>query len=237
MPIFNLSLVERKTVANHTLELQFEKPEGFQYVAGQYGGFTLINPPHTDQGGNTRRFSLVSSPEEPRLAIVTRIQASAYKKNLEQLTIGSSIKFAGPTGNFILHADKNTPTIFIAGGIGIAPFYSMIKSALSQGDTREMILFYGNQTLADTAYYDDLIALANIHPNFKCITTLAKPEAAWAGAVGFITDELIVKQAPQWEQSMIYVCGGPKMVEAMQAMLRELGASDDRVKVEDFPGY
>lgn len=237
MPIYNLTLLARKTVAKQTLELEFEKPPGFHYVAGQYGGFTLINPPFTDQGGNTRRFSLVSSPNETHLAIVTRIQPSAYKKNLEQLAVRSEIKFAGPTGNFVLHADTNTPTIFIAGGMGIAPFYSMIKDVLSQGQTREMILFYGNQQLADTAYYNELSTLSKLHPHFKFITTLANPEPDWAGETGFITDELVMKHAPQWEQSIFYVCGGPGMVNAMKVMLDEMGIKEDQVKVEDFPGY
>jgi ferredoxin-NADP reductase len=237
MPIHNLTLVAKKTIAKQTIEFQFEKPENFNYLAGQYGGFTLINPPYTDQGGNTRRFSLVSSPDENTLALVTRIQPSAYKKNLEALNVGDQIKFAGPTGNFILHDDVSVPTIFIAGGIGIAPFYSMIKQVLAQNETREMVLFYGNQQLADTAYYAELCELAKTHANFKLVVTLANPEPEWTGEVGFITDALVLKHAPKWENSFIYVCGGPRMVGAMQEMLAELGADKTRVMVEDFPGY
>ena len=125
MPIYTLTLVAKETVARDTVELQFEKPEGFQYVAGQYGGFTLLNPAETDAKGNTRRFSLVSAPHESTLKIVTRIQQSSFKRELNKLEPGSTLKFAGPTGNFVLPTEHQKPVILIAGGIGIAPFYSM----------------------------------------------------------------------------------------------------------------
>ena len=100
-----------------------------------------------------------------------------------------------------------------------------------------MILFYGNQGLSDSAYFNELSALAKTHANFKLVMTLANPEPEWQGEVGFITDELIVKHAPQFEKSFIYVCGGPGMVNAMKTMLAELGVDEARVMVEDFPGY
>lgn len=237
MPIYTLPLKARKTVANQTIELCFEKPEGFSYVAGQYGGFTLINPEFTDEKGNTRRFSLLSAPYETELRIVTRIQTSAYKKNLNMMALNTSIKFAGPTGNFVLHDDVNQPAVFLAGGMGIAPFYSMIQAALQTTPTRQLTLLYGNQTLADTAYLEELTALTKHHANFKMIVVLANPDADWTGEKGFITDELLVKYAPDYETSIIYACGSPGMVSAMQVMLTELEMNPEQLRFEDFPGY
>src|SRR5690348_6930595 len=115
MPIYTLKLIQRSEVARETIELVFEKPVGFTFTAGQYGGFTLIRPSETDAGGITRRFSLLNSPNDNHISITTRIQTSAYKRVLNTLKIGDEIKFAGPTGNFVLHQDSDTPAVLIAG--------------------------------------------------------------------------------------------------------------------------
>ena len=237
MPIYTLTLVAKETIAQNTLELQFEKPEGFQYVAGQYGGFTLLNPTETDAKGNTRRFSLVSAPHESTLKIVTRIQQSSFKRELNNLEPGHTLKFAGPTGNFVLPPEHQNPIILIAGGIGIAPFYSMIKETLLHEPTRDIILFYGNQTVQDTAYREALEALAKKHASFKFVLTLANPGAEWSGNVGYITDELIIKNTPDYANQLYYVCGSPAMVQAMQQVLADIDIPPEHIKVEDFPGY
>lgn len=237
MPIYKIKLLQRETVANNTIKLTFEKPQGMSFIAGQYGGFTLINPAETDDKGITRRFSFLSSPDEERLEIVTRIQTSAYKRNLQNLPLGEEIKMAGPSGNFVLHEDENIPAVMIAGGIGVAPFYSMIRHALQHKPKQQITLFYGNQTLADSAFMDELLMLQQKHPQFKLIAALANPHAEWAGEKGFITDEMIVKNIPDIDQPIFYVCGSPAMVGAMQNVLQEMQISDDRIKVEDFPGY
>ena len=237
MPIHTIKLLDRATIANQTIDLTFEKPDGFSFVAGQYGGFTLINPTETDDKGATRRFSFLSAPDDPHIRIVTRIQTSAYKRNLEKMEPGATIKLAGPTGNFVLHADQATPAVMIAGGIGITPFYSMIHYALRHEPARMITLFYGNQTLADSALLAELNQLSQRNINFKMIPVLANPHPEWEGEKGFITDEILVKHIPDLDQPIFYVCGSPAMVNAMQQMLRELQIANERVKVEDFPGY
>lgn len=237
MPIFTLKLTDRHEVARNTIELRFAKPAGFTYTAGQYGGFTLINPSETDAGGITRRFSLLSSPSDDYLAIATRIQNSAYKRVLANLPIGSDIKFAGPTGNFILHDEISVPTVLIAGGIGIAPFYSMMRFAASQNSSRQIILFYGNQTRDDAAYLDQLVSIEQQHSAIKTIAAMANPDATWQGETGYITHTMIKKYVPDISQPIFYVCGSPAMVTAIQELLVEMGVADDHIKVEDFPGY
>lgn len=237
MPIYKIKLLQRETVANNTIKLTFEKPEGMSYVAGQYGGWTLINPAENDDKGSTRRFSFLSAPLDKHLEIVTRVQQSAYKRNLQNLAVGDEIKLAGPTGNFVLHEDENIPAVLIAGGIGIAPFYSMLKHALQQRPLQKIILFYGNQTLADSAFIEELTQLEKQHPQFKLITALANPHPEWNGAKGFIDDTLLVKNIPDLDTPIFYACGSPTMVAAMQEILQDLQIPAERIKVEDFPGY
>lgn len=236
MPIYTIKLVDKKVIANNTIAFTFEKPAGFTFVAGQYGGFTLINPVEKDEKGATRRFSLLSAPDDAQLMIATRIQSSAFKRNLQNLAVGESIKFAGPTGNFVLHED-GTPAVLIAGGIGIAPFYSIIKDVIAHRPTQQIILFYGNRALTDSALLSELMALEKQHPLFKMIPVLSEPHAEWTGNTGFINDEMLVKNLGELDSYIYYVCGSPAMVAAMQQVLAELQIAPERVKVEDFPGY
>jgi ferredoxin-NADP reductase len=237
MPIHILKLLDRREVARDTIEFIFEKPAGLIFKPGQYAGFTLINPSETDAGGITRRFSLLSSPDDTLLAITTRIQQSAYKRVLNALPIGGEIKFAGPTGSFTLHEDKETPAVFIAGGIGITPFYSMIKYATQHKSTQPLTLFYGNQTEGDTAYLIDLIKMAQDNPHFTLIPTMASPSASWSGETGYITHTMIKKYIPDLNKPIYYICGSPVMVTALQELLAEMDINEDTIHVEDFPGY
>lgn len=235
MAIYQLLLIEQKQVANQTIEFIFDKPDNFKFTPGQYGGFTLI-----DQKTNTpitRRFSLLSSPEENVIRITTRVQESNFKNALLALKPKDTIKFAGPTGTFVLHHDVTVPAVLIAGGIGITPFYSMIQHLQQTQITRPIVLFYGNNTIADAAYFQELTALAQQQPSFTFIPILQNPSPDWQGEKGFITASLIDNYFDCSKPAVFYVCGSPAMVQAMQRVLVELEIHVDNVKVEDFPGY
>ncbi len=238
MAIHQLKLIGRREIARNTTEFKFNKPANFTFIPGQYAGFTLINPGVTDVRGVTRRFSLANIPDDDFIAIALRIiEPSAYKRLLNQLVIGDEIKFAGPTGNFILPNETNTPVILIAGGIGITPFYSMIREASKYKSPRDITLFYGNQTREESAYLDELYTLQKENPHFNFIPTLAVPDDHWQGETGFISDIMIRKYVPDLQKPFYYVCGSSVMVTTLQETLAEMGINEDNIKVEDFPGY
>jgi len=239
MPIHLLKLIDKHEVAHGTIVFVFEKPPGFTFKPGQYGGFTLINPAETDAKGITRRFSLLSTPDDEHLTIATRIHSpvTAYKRVLTALPIDSQIKFAGPTGTFVLHDDVTVPAVFIAGGIGITPFYSMIKYATQHQSPQSMYLFYGNPKPGDAAFLEELTVLQDVHHPFKLIATMDKADSQWKGETGFISEQMIRKYVPDLMLPIYYVCGSPAMVTALQEMLAEMGIDEDRIRVEDFPGY
>lgn len=237
MPIYNLTLQSKKEIAPNTILFTFNKPEGFKFTPGQYGGFTLLNPTEIDAGGITRRFSLLSTPNDDHVAFVTRIQSSAYKRVLNQLVIGDSIKFAGPAGNFVLHEDNTVPAVFIAGGIGMTPFYSILKANASEKTDRAMQLFYGNQSLEHTILLDELEKFKAALPRFQLVTSLVNAESNWKGETGYITHTMLKKYISDLNAPIYYVCGSPSMVTAVQELLVEMGVAEDKIKVEDFPGY
>lgn len=236
MPIYTVKLVNRNTVATDTLQFDFEKPDGFNYLAGQYGGFNLINPSETDEKGTNRRFTLCSAPNEDLLSVVTRVQTSAFKKVLSTMPIGDEIKLVGPSGKFVLNEDNNQPVVFIAGGIGIAPFYSMLKDLVAQKSPRQVTLLYGNESLETAAYLNELNALSEQIP-LTVINTLSNPPSTWAEEKGYITHTMIKKYVSDITKPMFYVCGTPAMVTTMHETLQEMDIPEEHIQVEDFPGY
>lgn len=130
---FEIALKDKKQIAEGTWAFIFEKPNGFQFKAGQRVRMTLINPPETDERGNSRFFSLANSTQDMDLVIVLRMGPSAFKRTLEKMPIGEKVLIQVllnvPHGAFALHEDASKPAVFLVGGIGIVPAFSMIKDA------------------------------------------------------------------------------------------------------------
>jgi ferredoxin-NADP reductase len=237
MPIHLIKLLDHENIARQTVAYRFEKPAGFTFIPGQYGGLTLTHESALAIPQSTRRFSLLSAPHDPFIAIATRLQPSPYKAALQTLPIGGVAKFAGPTGRFVLDDNEQTPAVLIAGGIGITPFYSMIRDHLYRGSTRPITLFYGNESREDAPYLDELLSLAKRHPTFQCIPCLSQPTSDWPFERGWINDALIKKYVLQMFLPHYYVCGSPAMVTALHEILQMLEIAEDHIHIEDFPGY
>src|SRR5215831_388884 len=105
MPTHNVKLKSHAEVAEGTVAFHFEKPDGFNFKAGQFLNLTLIDPPETDGKGNRRNFSIASAPEENDLMIATRMRNTAFKRVLKQIPLQKEVKMAGPFGSFTLHQD------------------------------------------------------------------------------------------------------------------------------------
>ncbi|HEY7391961.1 MAG TPA: FAD-dependent oxidoreductase [Bryobacteraceae bacterium] len=232
-------LTKREEVAEGTMAFHFEKPGGFQFRAGQAIDLTLLDPPETDAEGNTRAFSLASPPFESDLMIATRMRDTAFKRVLGKSTLGLQLRLEGPSGSFVLHRKAEKPAIFLAGGIGITPFRSMIRQATHEKAAHQMYLFYSNNRPEDAAFLDGLNELAKQNQNFHLIATMTAMDRShreWKGEVGFINKDLIAKHLPAFE-GIYYVAGPPDMVTAMRSMLIEAGADEDDIRSEEFAGY
>jgi ferredoxin-NADP reductase len=129
MPLPIIKLVEKVEVAEGTMAFHFEKPDGFEYKAGQFADYTLRNPPETDAEGNVRGFTLASAPFEPHLTATTRLRNTAFKRVLKNSSIGTEVEFDAPYGSFTLHNNVARPAVFLTGGIGITPARSIVFQA------------------------------------------------------------------------------------------------------------
>ena len=233
-------LIQKETVAEGTMRFRFEKPEGFSYKAGQSIDLSLVNPPETDAEGDTRPFTLASSPEDDYLAVTTRMRDTAFKRVLKTMEPGSPLSFEGPFGNLTLHENTNRPAVFLAGGIGITPFHSMILDATARSLPHRIVLFYSNRRPEDAAFLQELTELSEKHPNFSLVATMTdmeKSSISWSGERGYINQEMLTKYQALEHNPIFYLAGPAVMVAALRKTLNDSGVSNDDIRTEEFTGY
>src|SRR5436190_1394709 len=135
-------LLRSEPVAEGTMVFYFERPAGFDYQAGQNAQFSLLDAKEFDGFGPTRTFTFASAPHERELMIATRIRDTAFKRTLKSAAPGLRVGVDGPNGLMVLHGDPTRPAVFIAGGIGVTPFLSMVRHAAHARLPHPLWLFY-----------------------------------------------------------------------------------------------
>ena len=239
--MYTVALISKREVAWKTTEFVFACPHGFVFEPGQHVEIILVDLPEADESGNKRDFSLVSAPHEKDLVVVARIRDSTFKKGLNALTLGQEVSLRGPLGSlFRLHVDTTRPAVFLAGGIGIAPFISMARHVFHDMLPYEIYLFYSNRRPEDTVYHTELAELAATHSQFRYIPTMTNMKQStevWQGAEGRISKEMIAKYVDRIDTPVFYIAGPPAMVIGIDQLLHDMGVSRDFVRTEEFTGY
>ena len=237
---YKSTLLGRTEVAEGTMAFQFEKPPDFVFKAGQYIDLTLSTAQRESSNGLTHTFSIVSSPFDEDLLVTTRIRNTVFKQALSILPIGSGATIDGPMGSFSLHNNTARPAVFLAGGIGVAPFLSMLSYATGEKLRHPMVLFYANRYLEDAAFINSLWNFERANPRFRFIPTLTRTDKnhrGWKGETGHISSEMLVKQVGIVRGPIYYIAGPPTMVAATRRTLCEVGVDEDDIRTEEFAGY
>ena len=240
MAICKIKLKGRQEIASGTMAFHFEKPQGFEYKAGQFADLTLANPPETDAEGNTRGFSLASAPYEDDLMVATRMRDTAFKRVLKTMPIGTELSLDAPYGSLTLHDDTSIPAVFLSGGIGVTPVRSIILQATHDKLPHKLVLFDSNKRPEDSAFLDELTGAQKENPNFTFVDTMTemgKSSEAWSGETGFVTKAMLMKSVADLNLPIYYVSGPKAMVAAMRKILNDAGVKDDKIRTEEFTGY
>lgn len=233
----NVKLIGKETIADGTMAFHFAKPKGFEFRAGQFADFTLINPSETDDEGNTRAFSLVQAPWEPDIVAATRMRDTAFKRVLKDLPIGTELKLDGPYGDFTLHKTESTPAVFIIGGIGVTPVRSMVAQATHDKTAHRITLLHASRTAADLPLKRDFEQLARDNPNFTYVMAVESASGDWQGERGRVDAAMVKRHLPELGKPIYYLSGPEGMVKAMRAMLVDLKINEDNIRTEEFGGY
>lgn len=240
MATHKIKLKRREAVAEGTVAFYFEKPEGFQFKAGQFLRFTLINPPETDAEGDSRTFSLAGAPYEEDLMIATRMRDTAFKRVIKNMPLGSEIEIKGAYGKMTLHDDPARPAVFLTGGIGITPFRSIALDAARAGLAHQLLLFYSNRRPEDAAFLDELQELETTNPSYRFIATMTGAPGTgrpWTGETGYINVEMLTRFIGDLKSPVYYAAGPEGLVTAMRKTLAEAGVSETDIRAEEFSGY
>jgi ferredoxin-NADP reductase len=222
------------------MSFHFGKPAGWNYRAGQFVDITLIDPPESDAEGNLRGFSISSAPSENVITITTRLRDTAFKRVIQRMPIGTPVKIEGPFGDLRLH-HKLRPAVFLAGGIGITPFRSILVEAVGgAGLPYPVVVFHANRRPLDAAFADELRSLAGRDSNLTFVPTMtavAAVDETWDGERGHIDAAMLARHLAGLVEPIYYIAGPPGMVQSLRAMLIASGVDEDDVRIEEFTGY
>jgi len=235
---FMLTLVEKKKLATDTFEFIFAPDRPLAFRPGQYLEWTL---PHrfNDNRGNRRFFTIASSPTEQvvRIGIKFYKPASTFKRALWALREHESLSASHVSGDFVLPKDTKKKLVFIAGGIGVTPFRSMVQHLIDTNEARPIVLLYSNKTASEIAYKEVFDAAADTIGMKTVYALTNEPTPIPGTTTGMITEELIRKEVPDYENCLFYISGPHGMTEAFKTTLRDMGVPRYHIKTDYFPGF
>ena len=230
---------EKREVAKGTLLVTFDLlGEEVAITPGQYFFVTLPDVGYQDDKGLLRHITVVTSPNERGvLGFATRMRDSAFKRSLSELPVGAEVQVEPPKGSFALPEDTSRPLVFIAGGIGITVFRSMLHYIREEALPYRVTLIFSNRDRESTAFLDELQELAEETRDLRLILTMTQ-DPGWEGETRKIDSQFVRDYLGEdLAESTFLVAGPPGMVEGVQAALAEAGVDEENVIAERYSGY
>jgi ferredoxin-NADP reductase len=230
---------EKREVAKGTLLVTFDLlGEEVDFTPGQYFFVSLPDVGYQDDKGLRRHITVVTSPNETGvLGLATRIRESAFKRSLGELPVGTNVEVEPPKGSFALPEDASRPLVFVAGGIGITVFRSMLRYIREEGLPYRVTLIFSNRDQESAAFVDELQELGQEISNFRLILTMTQ-DAGWEGETRKIDSQFLRDYlGEELNENTFLVAGPPAMVEGVQEALDEAGVEEENVIAERYSGY
>ena len=236
MENLKLALTEIVTHCCDVKTFRFELKNGdVTFKPGQYLILTL-NIAGKDV---PKAFSISSSPTEKGFVQFTKkLSNSDFSNALNNLKIGEEYSIRLPMGKFIF--DGQFPKVaFLSGGIGITPIRSIFKYAVDKKLSSSLVLFYSSRTPEYLIFRNDFSLMQDADTNIKVVYTLTNCNEMIAGCrAGYIDDEMVKQEMPDYKERVFFICGPPGMVDGMRAMLlNKLSIPSGQIITEDFLGY
>lgn len=236
-----LLLKNKRQLASGMHEFVFSSYQKLNFIPGQYLEWTL---PHRkpDIRGNRRYFTIASSPTEEEIKLGVRIQekgSSSFKRALLEMKTGDMMAASQLAGDFVLNGESTKKLVFIAGGIGVTPFRSMIQHMLDKKEKRDIIFLY-TVTHPNELAYRDVFEKAGRDLGIKYYYVVTKPENApkdWTGKTGRMDEAMVKDVAPDYKERIFYLSGPNAMVETYKQLLKKLSVPSRNIKTDFFPGF
>ncbi len=235
---FIMTLQEQAAIGENIVDFVFKSSQRLVFSPGQYMEWTL---PHggTDARGNRRYFTIASSPTEKEVLLGVRFyeNSSTFKKALIALKPEDKIIASQVAGDFTLPKDKSKKLVFIAGGIGVTPFRSIVKYLTDKNEARDIVILYINRTVKDIVYRDILSAAQKV--GVKTFYFLSGRESVVANSE-VITERLdenkLKALIPDFVDRVYYISGRESLVDDFKQMLGKMGVGSNKIVTDYFPG-
>jgi len=230
------TVAETREVAKGTLLVLFAVAGYPDYRPGAYFWVELPDRGHTDEKGLRRHISLVTSPTERGVVgLATRLRDTAFKRTLAELEPGDEVQVEEPKGSFLLPEDTGAEYVFVAGGIGITVFRSMLRYIADEGLPYRITLVYSNRDRESSAFLDELEELERRIDGLRVILTMTD-EPGWEGETRRL-DADVLGELVGLDGKTFLVAGPPAMANAVAESLLAAGLPEDRVLADTFSGY
>jgi ferredoxin-NADP reductase len=230
---------EKHEVAKGTLMVVFDLlGHEVDFVPGQYFWVELIDPPYEDDKGPRRHISVVTSPNERGvLGLATRVRDSAFKRSLAEMPVGAEVDVEDPKGDFHLPEDTSKHYVFIAGGIGITVFHSMLHYISEESLPYDITLLYSNRDRESTAFFDELHEFEKKIDGLEVVFTMTDDDG-WDGESRRIDPDFVGDHVEGDLASHTYIVSGPPgMVNGVADALEGEGVPEEQVIRSRFAGY
>lgn len=230
---YELSFIKKLKKAKDVYSFHFQKPINLKFNPGQYFkiNLTIDNP---DDRGTSRYFTISSSPNEQDLVITTKIFNSSFKNKLHSLKKGEKVNFFGPIGYFDVNFNNKIKKVFLAGGIGITPFRSILKSL--ENSNSDVILISSHSKKEDLIFEEELKLLEKSNKNLNVHFTITQ-EKINSYHNERISRSLIEKLIPDYLNAEYFIVGTIAMEEELLNLIVEMGVDRERIFTENFTGY
>jgi NAD(P)H-flavin reductase len=228
MADFRTQIKEIKYLTLNTIELTvgLAFPTDVRFLAGQIMELKF--------GSVFRAYSIINVPDQNQslkfcIGLLEKGVASDFFRIVK---VGHEIDMRGPSGNFIVN-DFSKNYFFIATGVGVAPFVSIVPDMMLRGFEEKVHLLFGVREEEDVFYFDRFTHLQNMYANFKFTPVLSRPKSHWPGETGRVTTYLDVAYE-YYKSYVFYISGGIEMVKDVRALLEKKDHDLDKVKLEIF---
>ncbi len=202
------------------------------FAPGQFAWVTLRASPFAMR---EHPFSIASSSEQGGCIEFSIKELGDFTSTIKDVRPGEFACIDAPYGTFGIDEHPDAPGyVFVAGGVGIAPIMSMLRTLADRGDRRPLTLFYGNRVWERVAFREELERLAQ-RLDLKVVHVLQEPPADWNGERGFVTEDVLMRNLPVTRHRFEYfLCGPTPMTKSVEQALATLGVAAARVHSEIF---
>jgi ferredoxin-NADP reductase len=231
------AVAEKREVAKGTLLVLFAVDGYPPYRPGSYFWVELPERGDQDEKGLRRHISLVTSPTETGIVgLATRLRDTAFKRTLAELEVGDEVAVEAPKGSFLLPEDTSVDYVFIAGGIGITVFRSMLRYIADEGLPYRVTLVYSNRDRESAAFLDELEELERRIDSLRVVLTITEQEG-WEGESRRIDADMLREHLGDLDAKQFLVAGPAPMAEGVSGSLLAAGVPEEQVSTDGFSGY